>query len=147
MFSWFAARISRHCTRGSPASDLTENWRKKMAISLVFTLPEPKVGRANSFPFSLMAPGVMRSRRNCCASICLLPETRSPETFCPSAFFPENVKTGMEASPDYRSCTHDLNPAAKARGSSHTLIQSQQNLTLHRGCAFGQWSTGGGTVD
>ena len=94
-FSWLAARISRHCTSGRPASIMTENWRKKIAMSLVPTLPEPKVGMENSLPFSRIAPGVMRSRRNACASDCLLAAIRSPEIFCPDASLPENVKTGM----------------------------------------------------
>ena len=61
-FSWLAARISRHCTSGKPASIMTENWRKKMAMSLVLTLPEPNVGMANSLPFSRMAPALICSR-------------------------------------------------------------------------------------
>ena len=94
-FSWLAARISRHCTSGRPASIMTENWRKKIAMSLVLTLPEPNVGMENSLPFSRIAPGVMRSRRSACASDCLLAAIRSPEIFCPDASLPENVKTGM----------------------------------------------------
>ena len=74
---------------------MTENWRKKIAISFVPTLPEPKVGMENSLPFSRIAPGVMRSRRSACANACLLDAIRSPEIFCPDASFPENVKTGM----------------------------------------------------
>ena len=74
---------------------MTENWRKKIAISLVLTLPEPNVGIENSLPFSRIAPGVMRSRRNDCANACLFGAIRSPEIFCPDASFPENVKTGM----------------------------------------------------
>src|ERR1700675_3497514 len=93
--SWLAAKISRHCTSGNPASIMTENWRKKIAMSLVLTLPEPKVGMENSLPFSRIAPGVIRSRRNCCPSACLLGEFRSPEIFCPEASLPENVNTGM----------------------------------------------------
>src|SRR5579884_1322137 len=100
-FSWLAARISRHCTSGRPASIMTENCRKKMAMSLVLTLPDPKVGRANSLPFSRIAPGVMRSLRSCAASVCLFAAVRSPLIFCPVALFPENVKTGMCASPRY----------------------------------------------
>src|ERR1700693_2981170 len=64
-------------------------------MSLTLTLLEPKVGMANSLPFSRIAPGVMRSRRNCCPSACLVGATRSPEIFCPDASLPENVKTGM----------------------------------------------------
>src|SRR5215469_6253992 len=93
--SWLAARISRHCTRGKPASIMTENCRKKMAISLVLTLPEPKKGSENSFPFSRTEPGVIRSLRSCCRTTSLLAAVRSPETFSPDALFPENVKTGM----------------------------------------------------
>ena len=48
-FSWLAARISRHCTSGSPASIMTENWRKKIAMSLTLTLLDPKVGMAELF--------------------------------------------------------------------------------------------------
>ncbi len=74
---------------------MTENCRKKMAISFVLTLPDPKVGSENSFPFSRMLAPVICSRRSCMASTCLLVATRSPETFSPAVFFPENVKTGM----------------------------------------------------
>ena len=94
-FSWLAARISRHCTRGRPASIITENWRKKIAMSLVLTLALPNIGRENSFPFSRIEPGVTRSRRSCAANTCLLAATRSPVIFSPDAFLPENVKTGM----------------------------------------------------
>ena len=80
-FSWLAARISRHCTRGRPASIMTENCRKKMAMSLVLTLSMPKVGMTNSLPFSRMGPGVMRSRRNWLVSACLLTAVRSPLIF------------------------------------------------------------------
>src|SRR5580698_74207 len=100
-FSWLAARISRHCTSGRPASIMTENWRKKMAMSFTLTLPEPNVGMTNSLPFSRMAPGVMRSRRNWVAKVCLLAATRSPLIFSPVSFFPENVKTGMLTSLGY----------------------------------------------
>src|SRR5688572_7963208 len=79
---------------------MTENWRKKIAMSLVFTFPEPKEGKANSLPFSLMAPvTVIRSRRSCEARTCLFSATRSPDTFSPAAFLPLNVKTGITCSP------------------------------------------------
>src|SRR5580704_5487836 len=100
-FSWLAARISRHCTSGRPASIMTENWRKKMAISFTLMWPEPKVGMTNSLPFSRMAPVVIRSFRNCVAKACLLVVTRSPVIFSPVSFFPENVKTGMLTSLGY----------------------------------------------
>src|SRR5579862_2463630 len=64
-------------------------------MSLVPTLLEPKVGMENSLPFSRIAPGVIRSRRNACANDCLFAAIRSPEIFCPDASLPENVKTGM----------------------------------------------------
>src|SRR5580658_4989549 len=94
-FSWLAARISRHCTSGKPASIMTENWRKKIAISLTLTLLDPKVGMTNSLPFSRIAPGVICSRRNAWPRACLFGATRSPEIFCTEASLPENVKTGM----------------------------------------------------
>src|SRR5713101_587392 len=94
-FSWLAARISRHCTSGKPASIMTENCRKNTAMSFVLTLELPKVGMENSLPFSRMDPGVMRSRRSAEASDSLLGATRSPWTFSPLLVFPENVKTGM----------------------------------------------------
>src|ERR1700733_3492023 len=74
---------------------MTENCRKKIAMSLTLTLPDPNVGIANSLPFSRIAPGVMRSRLNCWLSACLLGAMRSPEIFCPEASLPENVNTGM----------------------------------------------------
>jgi len=64
-------------------------------MSLVATLPEPKVGMTNSLPFSLMASALMRSRSSCALSTCLFSATRSPLTFCPAAFFPVYVKTGI----------------------------------------------------
>src|ERR1700722_12956443 len=73
-------------------------------MSLVATLPDPKVGIENSLPFSRTDPGVMRSRRNCCVRLCLLGADRSPEIFCPDASLPENVNTGMVlASPERSS--------------------------------------------
>src|SRR5438309_745675 len=77
---------------------MTENCRKKMAISLVGTLPPPflpKVGRANSLPFSLMAPGVMRSRRSVAFKTSLFSAARSPFTAAPLASVPLNVNTGI----------------------------------------------------
>src|SRR5512146_1531805 len=97
-FSWLAPRISRHCTSGRPASIITENWRKKMAMSLVATLPEPKVGRENSLPFSFMELTVMCSLASCACNTCLLVDTRSPPTFSPATFVPENVNTGIVTS-------------------------------------------------
>src|SRR5581483_5552592 len=69
-----------------------------MAMSLVLTFPEPNVGRANSFPFSRMVGALICSRRNWVARICLFTATRSPATFSPAAFLPENVKTGIVSS-------------------------------------------------
>src|SRR5579871_5273848 len=69
-----------------------------MAISFVFTLPEPNMGSANSLPFSRMVGDVICSLRNCMARICLFTDVRSPVTFSPAEFFPENVKTGMAPS-------------------------------------------------
>src|SRR5690348_17288992 len=64
-------------------------------MSFVLTLVEPKVGSENSFPFSRMLEDVICSRRSCMASTCLLAADRSPVTFSPAEFLPENVKTGM----------------------------------------------------
>src|SRR2546430_2022606 len=94
-FSWLAARISRHCTSGKPASIITENCRKKTAVSLMGTLPVPKVGRANSLPFSLMAPGVIRSRRSCMVTAALLSANRSPAILLPWGSVPVNVNAGI----------------------------------------------------
>src|SRR5947209_7768610 len=122
---------------------MTENWRKKMAISLVLTLPEPKVGMENSLPFSRTDPGVMRSRRSCCSSTSLLAATRSPLTFSPDALFPENVKTGMvtlssllRAIPFYGSCpavkTH---PAVPGWGTLECLAFRGSGRLGHPGGA------------
>src|ERR1700722_3153828 len=140
-FSWLAARISRHCTSGNPASIITENWRKKIAMSLTFTLLVPKVGITNSLPFSRIAPGVIRSRRNCCPSACLFGATRSPEIFCPEASLPENVKTGMVlASPqvvDIVSCGGAIrySPRIASRPSRCRFIY----LALGGCCSLRQW--------
>src|SRR5216684_8157472 len=149
-FSWLAARISRHCTSGRPASIMTENWRKKIAMSLVLTLPEPNVGMANSLPFSRIAPGVMRSRRNCCASTCLFDAIRSPATFCPPASLPENVKTGMVlTSPHCATC---LSKSFAAGFSSRSSCRHPRDepydclcltLAFRRSCASGQGCPGG----
>src|SRR5262245_28891262 len=66
-----------------------------MAMSFVATLPPPIFGRANSLPFSLIAPGVMRSLRNAAFSTSLFSATRSPLTAAPAASLPVNVKTGI----------------------------------------------------
>src|ERR1700722_6655549 len=140
-FSWLAARISRHCTSGNPASIITENWRKKIAMSLTFTLLVPKVGITNSLPFSRIAPGVIRSRRNCCPSACLFGATRSPEIFCPEASLPENVKTGMVlASPQVVDIvsgggTIRYSPRIASRPSRCRFI----SLALGECCSLRQW--------
>src|SRR5262249_8736148 len=63
------------------------------------TLPVPSLGRANSLPFSLMAPGVMRSRRNCMVTAALLSASRSPAILLPWASVPVNVNTGIPCAP------------------------------------------------
>src|SRR5262245_58407028 len=72
------------------------------------TLPVPSLGRANSLPFSLMAPGVMRSRRNCMVTAALLSANRSPAILLPWASVPVNVNTGIPCAPlvlfAYRLC-------------------------------------------
>src|SRR5437764_13471162 len=66
-----------------------------MAMSLVGTLELRKLGRANSLPFSLIAPGTIRSRRSAAESTCLFSAARSPEIFWPVAVVPLNVNTGI----------------------------------------------------
>src|SRR5690242_2836495 len=63
------------------------------------TLPVPKVGRANSLPFSLMAPGVIRSRRSCMVTAALLSANRSPAILLPCESVPVNVNTGITNTP------------------------------------------------
>ena len=79
---------------------MTENCRKKIAISFTLTFVVPKVGITNSLPFSRMVGAVICSRRNWLVKTCLFTATRSPEIFSPEAFFPENVNTGMFPSLD-----------------------------------------------
>jgi hypothetical protein len=57
--SFCEERISRHCTRGRPASIIVANWRVKMTRSLVETLPPPK---PKDRPFFFTVTGV-----SCCA--------------------------------------------------------------------------------
>src|SRR5215469_16503782 len=80
---------------------MTENWRKKMAISLTATFPEPSLGRVNSLPFSLTALAVIRSRRRRCCTWALLSATRSPEILFPWASVPLNVNTAIPSSSLY----------------------------------------------
>src|SRR6185312_16079829 len=138
-FSWLAARISRHCTSGSPASIMTENWRKKTAMSLMGTLPVPSLGRANSLPFSLMAPGVMRSRRNCMVMAALLSPNRSPEIRFPWASVPVNVNTGISTTPlvlvayQQRESALFLSPQRSGRclGRNHSTVNNVLQFVRH----------------
>src|ERR1700731_43009 len=130
-FSWFGARISRHWTRGRPASIMTKNCRKKTAVSLTGTLPVPSLGRANSLPFSLMAPGVMRSRRNCMVTAALVSANRSPATFLPCGSVPVNVNTGIPCTPLVLFAT-DFACQLRGRAENFYLLS-----TLRRGrCSF-----------
>src|SRR5580704_12890213 len=138
--SWLDARISRHCTSGSPASIMKENWRKKTAISLVLTFPEPKVGSENSLPFSRTEPGVIRSRRNCWSTTSLLAAVRSPEIFSPDALFPENVNTGMVVSPSlirpvYLAAPHRSHEEAAHGSALAGLLLGRSSRLGHSGSA------------
>ena len=76
--------------------ELTEENRNVLGLDLSAL----KAGQGTiAYPFSPIDPAVMRSLRSDCCNACLLAATRSPETFSPEAVFPENVKTGMVASP------------------------------------------------
>src|SRR5579863_4487571 len=136
-FSWLAAKISRHCTRGKPASIMTENCRKKTAISLTLTLPEPNVGRANSLPFSRMDPGVICSRRSWVLSISLLGAFRSPLIFSPDAVFPENVNTGMVSLSCYAAFPGILLMFVSFVLMCCDLVESVSVLSWRR--CFGHW--------
>jgi hypothetical protein len=46
-----------------------------------------------------MAPGVMRSRRNCMVTAALLSANRSPAILLPWASVPVNVNTGIPMTP------------------------------------------------
>jgi hypothetical protein len=87
LFSCWLPRISRHWTRGRPASIMTENWRVKMARSLEPT-PPPSLGRAISLPFSLTEETRICSRRSRVITASLLSATRSPEMALPSLVLP-----------------------------------------------------------
>src|SRR5215472_11823644 len=130
-FSWLAARISRHCTRGNPASIMTENWRKKTARSLMGTLPVPKVGSTNSLPFSLIAPGTMRSRRNCMVNCALLSANFSPETRFPWASFPVKVNTGIVVASSF-PLYYLFAYRGRCLGGDHAPIDDVLQLVRHR---------------
>src|ERR1700730_1413508 len=145
-FSWFAARISRHCTRGRPASIMTENWRKKMAMSLVLILPLPKVGIANSLPFSRMAPGVMRSRRHWVERTCLFAAVPSPLIFSPDAFLPENVKTGMVNVSSLQFALPGPNSPELALAYSHSCLKPTILLRRSALAGCGTFRHGSGLI-
>src|SRR5580658_1390391 len=95
MFSCCPARISRHCTRGKPASIITENWRVKMANSLESTPLPPKEGILNSLPFSESLLTLICSRASVAFTSALVPAVRSPWTVAPVLLVPRYVNTGM----------------------------------------------------
>src|ERR1700722_324330 len=95
MFSCCPARISRHCTRGRPASIITENWRVKMANSLESTPLPPKEGILNSLPFSESLLTLICSRASVAFTSALVPAVRSPWTVVPILLVPRYVNTGM----------------------------------------------------
>ncbi len=94
LFSCWLPRISRHCTRGSPASIITENCRVKIARSLAGT-PPPNRGSAISRPFSFTDETRIRSRRSSAVTASLLSATRSPETALPSWVLPFQTYAGI----------------------------------------------------
>src|ERR1051326_4210355 len=102
-------------------------------MSLVLTLPDPNVGNANSFPFSRMVGAVICSRRKCIARVCLLAATRSPDTFSPAVFLPENVKTGIFPSPcDLDACSSD--PFHRTSAFHWRCLSLQSRLVWLPGC-------------
>src|SRR6266568_7214924 len=126
LFSCCPARISRHCTSGSPASIMTENWRVKMASSFESTLP-PKVGRLNSLPFSDILVGVICWRRRMLASSDLFGAASSPLTLEPARLVPRYVKTGMFPPPQSAE-----SPIAGLRDPLKLL--ALQHLNFPAGC-------------
>ena len=102
--SWLP-RMSRHCTSGSPASIITENWRVKTARFLAATfLPIfPVFALAPAFASALSAlaaAGVIRvtlicSRRSADIAASIVSATRSPLTVCPARVRPEYANVGM----------------------------------------------------
>src|SRR5579864_4853077 len=103
LFSCCPARISRHCTRGNPASIITENWRVKTASSLAST-PPPNVGRLNSLPFSDILVTLICWRLRLPISSDLFAAANSPLTAAPARLVPRYVNTGIVLSSSNSYC-------------------------------------------
>src|SRR5437762_11300803 len=83
-----------HCTSGTPASIMTENWRVKTATSLAVGFP-PELKRLAPGFFSCASSMKICSRRSVMARACRLSADRSPEIVSPWRFLPLNEKFGI----------------------------------------------------
>ena len=88
-------RMSRHCTRGNPASIITENCRVKTARFFAATFLPVVPGFSFLPAASVLAfAGVMRvtstwSRRSAATAASMVSAARSPLTVCPARVRPE----------------------------------------------------------
>src|SRR5436305_2904316 len=98
-FSSWSPRISRHCTRGRPASSITENWRVKMAMRLE---PMPRGMRGISLisrPFSRRLVIWICWRRSTAAAASRESARSCPSWIWPDRVFPFQMKLGMLKAP------------------------------------------------
>ena len=94
-FSSWSPRISRHCTRGRPASSITENWRVKMAMRLE---PTPRGRRGISLisrPFSRRLVIWICWRRSTAAAASRVSARSCPSWTWPERVFPFQMKLGI----------------------------------------------------
>ena len=88
-FSVCLERMSRHCTRGSPALIIVANWRVKMARSRVVT-PPPSLGMENfiSAFFSRTEEMMIRRLRSAASASSWLSSVSSPVWISPAVVRP-----------------------------------------------------------
>jgi len=116
-FSCWAPRMSRHCTRGSPASIMVANWRVKTASSfwVTFFSPRPGIFISTLSPlFFRMLVGAICSRRSCARTNASFGASSSPETFAPPRFLPSHANFAIVASVAWRKGCYALRPAPDA---------------------------------
>ena len=97
-FDVCAARMSRHCTSGRPAEIMVANWRVKIAISFVLTLPAPGIANWKPFDFSLSEVTMMRFLRRKSTASSWRSKVSSPAWDSPAMVRPFQTKTGMRLS-------------------------------------------------
>ncbi len=88
LFSTCSERISRPCTKGSPASIMVANCLVKITMSLSFT-PPPNVNFVFA-AFSVTIVGIILLRFSCAITSSFEFATSSPDSIVPLTVFPDH---------------------------------------------------------